>query len=396
MSARKSPLVSLNVANSYRQRVAVSGGRPQAPGSSKIGGELGTPPVVPSNPNSRLGRSSRSSIRQGRVAMDSIIVGIDVAKDRLDVAVRPSGEVFVVERNAAGLQLLAERLKPLAPRLVALEATGGFETVVAAALAAAGLPVVIVNPAQVRAFAKAVGQRAKTDPIDAAVIAHFAKPPSPSRGLCPMKPRGCWRAGKALYVGISSYSPGKTEEAVAILRDLGTPLLIHQPSYSMLNRWIEDGLLDVLGTPAASAASRSPRSRRACSPTATSAVRLDSRVRTGRRPVRGHAHRPGRSTGCGRSTAIAARRGQSLAQLALVWALRDPRGMTSLVIENKVGGAVGEQHRRARQSGTQRGGTTPRSTGTPPKRTSICGLRRARSDRSLTLRQGRSRVGTHR
>src|SRR5438477_9794094 len=55
------------------------------------------------------------------------------------------------------------------------------------------------------------------------------------------------RAGKALYVGISSYSPGKTEEAVAILRDLGTPLLIHQPSYSMLNRWIEDGLLDVLG-----------------------------------------------------------------------------------------------------------------------------------------------------
>jgi transposase len=111
--------------------------------------------------------------------MDSIIVGIDVAKDRLDVAVRPSGELFIVERNAGGLQLLAERLKPLAPHLVALEATGGFETVVAAALAAAGLPVVIVNPAQVRAFAKAVGQRAKTDPIDAAVIAHFAQATKP-------------------------------------------------------------------------------------------------------------------------------------------------------------------------------------------------------------------------
>jgi transposase len=121
----------------------------------------------------------RSSIRQGRVAMDSIIVGIDVAKDRLDVAVRPSGELFIVERNAGGLQLLAERLKPLAPHLVALEATGGFETVVAAALAAASLPVVIVNPAQVRAFAKAVGQRAKTDPIDAAVIAHFAQATKP-------------------------------------------------------------------------------------------------------------------------------------------------------------------------------------------------------------------------
>jgi transposase len=111
--------------------------------------------------------------------MDTTIVGIDVAKDRLDVAVRPSGELFVVERNAGGLELLVERLKPLAPTLVVLEATGGFETVAAAALAAAGLPVVVVNPAQVRAFAKAIGQRAKTDPIDAAVIAHFAEATKP-------------------------------------------------------------------------------------------------------------------------------------------------------------------------------------------------------------------------
>jgi transposase len=107
--------------------------------------------------------------------MDSIIVGIDVSKDRLDIAVRPSGEAFSVERNAAGLELLVKRLGMLSPRLVALEATGGFETVVAAALAAAGLPIVIVNPAQVRAFATALGKRAKTDPIDAAVIAHFAE-----------------------------------------------------------------------------------------------------------------------------------------------------------------------------------------------------------------------------
>jgi len=111
--------------------------------------------------------------------MDTITIGIDVAKDRLDVAVRPSGELFVIDRNAAGLERLVERLKPLAPRLVALEATGGFETVAAAALAAAGVPVVIVNPAQVRAFAKALGQRAKTDPIDAAVIAHFAEATRP-------------------------------------------------------------------------------------------------------------------------------------------------------------------------------------------------------------------------
>jgi transposase len=106
--------------------------------------------------------------------MESIIVGIDVSKDRLDVAVRPGGEVFSVERNAAGLDLLVARLRERSPLIVALEATGGFETVAAATLAAAGLPVVVVNPAQIRAFAKAIGQRAKTDPIDAAVIAHFA------------------------------------------------------------------------------------------------------------------------------------------------------------------------------------------------------------------------------
>lgn len=111
--------------------------------------------------------------------MDNTIVGIDVSKDRLDVAVRPSGEAFVVARDGAGLEHLAARLKAVAPHLVALEATGGFETVAAAALAAAGLPVVIVNPAQVRCFAKAVGQRAKTDPIDAAVIAHFAAATQP-------------------------------------------------------------------------------------------------------------------------------------------------------------------------------------------------------------------------
>ena len=115
--------------------------------------------------------------------MEPLFVGIDVSKDRLDVALHPTGEVFAVERNAAGLAALIEKLRPLAPALVALEATGGFETVAAAALAAAGLPLVVVNPAQVRAFAKATGRHAKTDAIDAAVIAHFADatrpPPRP-------------------------------------------------------------------------------------------------------------------------------------------------------------------------------------------------------------------------
>jgi len=105
--------------------------------------------------------------------MDATVVGIDVAKDRLDVCVRPGGESFVVSRTGAGIEELTDRLKKLAPRVVAVEATGGFETVVAAGLASAALPVVVVNPAQVRAFAQALGKRAKTDPIDAAVIAHF-------------------------------------------------------------------------------------------------------------------------------------------------------------------------------------------------------------------------------
>ena len=111
--------------------------------------------------------------------METSFVGIDVSKDRLDVHVVPSGEAFAVARNGEGLAALNARLTELAPSVVAAEATGGFESVVAASLAGAGLPVVIVNPAQVRAFARALGKRAKTDPIDAAVIARFAEATRP-------------------------------------------------------------------------------------------------------------------------------------------------------------------------------------------------------------------------
>lgn len=108
-----------------------------------------------------------------------IFVGVDVSKDHLDVAVHPGGEAMVFSRNGAGLQELTARLKTIAPQIIAVEATGGFETVVVAALGAAALPVVVVNPAQVRNFAKALGARAKTDPIDAAVIARFAEATKP-------------------------------------------------------------------------------------------------------------------------------------------------------------------------------------------------------------------------
>lgn len=105
--------------------------------------------------------------------MEGVYVGIDVSKDRLDVHILPSEEAFAVERRGTGVAELGRRLIALAPQIVAVEATGGFETIVAAGLASAGLPIVVVNPAQVRAFAKALGKRAKTDPIDAAVIARF-------------------------------------------------------------------------------------------------------------------------------------------------------------------------------------------------------------------------------
>lgn len=117
--------------------------------------------------------------------MDLAIVGIDVSKDRLDVHVLPAGEAFAVARNGEGIAALVERLGALHPHLVAIEATGGFETIVAAGLGGAGLPVVVVNPAQVRAFAQALGRRAKTDPIDAAVIARFVAATRPEPRTLP-------------------------------------------------------------------------------------------------------------------------------------------------------------------------------------------------------------------
>lgn len=107
--------------------------------------------------------------------MEQVFVGIDVAKDRLDVHVLPSGEAFAVARDGEGVERLIERLAALAPALVVLEATGGYETVVASALAGAGLPLAVVNPRQIRDFARALGRLAKTDALDAQAIALFAE-----------------------------------------------------------------------------------------------------------------------------------------------------------------------------------------------------------------------------
>jgi len=102
-------------------------------------------------------------------------VGIDVAKATLDVAVHPSGEPWRTSNDEAAIGALVAQLRPLAPTLIVLEATGGFETATVAAVAAAGLPVVVANPRQVRDFARATGQLAKTDRLDAQILALFAE-----------------------------------------------------------------------------------------------------------------------------------------------------------------------------------------------------------------------------
>jgi transposase len=109
--------------------------------------------------------------------MDTLqmFVGIDVSKARLDVACRPQGRAWQCANDSEGIAALVERLLALNPALVVLEATGGYEAPLAAALAAAGLPACVINPRQARDFAKAAGKLAKNDRIDAAVLAHFAE-----------------------------------------------------------------------------------------------------------------------------------------------------------------------------------------------------------------------------
>ncbi len=106
---------------------------------------------------------------------EGIYVGIDVAKAQVDVAVRPTGQRWVVSFDETGVGELVSQMEGLSPALVLLEASGGLELPLVAALAAAALPVVVVNPRQVRDFARATGTLAKTDALDAAVLAHFAE-----------------------------------------------------------------------------------------------------------------------------------------------------------------------------------------------------------------------------
>lgn len=116
-------------------------------------------------------------------------VGIDVGRDWLDLALRPSHQHERFANDEAGIAHLVERVRPLQPALVVLEATGGLEGPVTAALATAGIAVAVVNPRQVRDFAKATGQLAKTDALDAHVLAHFADVVRPTPRPVPRRRR---------------------------------------------------------------------------------------------------------------------------------------------------------------------------------------------------------------
>jgi L-glyceraldehyde 3-phosphate reductase len=136
--------------------------------------------------------------------------------------------------------------------------------------------------------------------------------------------------GKARYVGISSYSAARTHEAIAILRQLGTPLLIHQPSYSMLNRWVEEGLLDVLGEAGVGCIAFSPLAQGLLTDRYLGGIPDDARA------AQGKSLSPSMLSDENLAKvraldAIARRRGQSLAQMAIAWVLRDPRVTSALI-----------------------------------------------------------------
>ena len=151
------------------------------------------------------------------------------------------------------------------------------------------------------------------------------------------------RSGKARYVGISSYSGTRTREAIAILRDLGTPLLIHQPSYSMLNRWVEEDLLDVLGEEGVGCIAFSPLAQGMLTDKYLNGIPSGSRASQGK-SLSPNLLSEQNLTHIRALDAMAQERGQSLVQLALAWILRDSRVTSALIgassvtqLENSVG-----------------------------------------------------------
>jgi transposase len=167
-----------------------------------------------------------------------VFVGIDVAKDQLVVAVRPSGARWTAPQTEAGWAALATKLQALHPTLVLLEATGGLELPVAGVLAAAGLPVALVNPRQVRDFAKARGTLAKTDPVDAQVLAHFAEAVRPV-------PRPLPDAATQTLAALVARRRQLVEMRTAEQNRLGSAPRALRPQIQAHIRWLERHLDDL-------------------------------------------------------------------------------------------------------------------------------------------------------
>jgi transposase len=165
-------------------------------------------------------------------------VGIDVSKAELDLAVRPTGEAWRIANDDAGIAALVKRWRKRAPTLIVLEATGGLEVPLVAALGAAGLAVVVANPRQVRDFAKATGQLAKTDALDAGVLAHFAEAVRPSpRPL----PDAAAQALGALLVRRRQLVQMRTAEQARALAAARAPAAVRRQLQEHL-RWLDKRL----------------------------------------------------------------------------------------------------------------------------------------------------------
>jgi len=167
-----------------------------------------------------------------------LFVGIDVSKDRLDVAVRPTGEAWQIPYDAQGISSLMALLKERAPHLVVLEATGGMELAVAGELAATQLPMVVVNPRHVRDFARAVGKLAKTDALDAQVLAHFAEAVQPEPRALPdasTQELGALVARRRQLVEMITAEKNRMRTATQRIR----------PKVQAHIRWLEENLKDL-------------------------------------------------------------------------------------------------------------------------------------------------------
>ena len=188
--------------------------------------------------------ATRPLAAEGAMNPEPVFVGLDVSKATLDVALRPTGEGWQVVNAEAGIAALVARLRARKPALLVCEATGGFERPVIVALAAAGVPVVVANPRQVRDFAKATGQLAKTDRIDAGILALFAERVRP-------QPRPLADEAAHLLDALLTRRRQLLEMVVAEKNRLGfAPRPLHRGIQQHM-RWLEHQLDDVTGELAA-------------------------------------------------------------------------------------------------------------------------------------------------